>query len=80
MSARPQFDGENLTVPTRFFGKPAVSLIGSVLEAKRLDLLHQLVPNASTLGVLINPKYPGAKIQSQAVQEMAAHIGVKIIG
>jgi len=56
-----------------------VSLIGSVLEPKRLGLLHQLVPNASTLGVLINPKYPGAKIQSQAVQETAAHIGVKII-
>jgi putative ABC transport system substrate-binding protein len=56
-----------------------VSLIGSVLEAKRLGLLHQLVPNASTLGVLINPKYPGAKIQSQQVQETAANIGVKII-
>jgi putative tryptophan/tyrosine transport system substrate-binding protein len=56
-----------------------VSLIGSMLEAKRLGLLHQLVPNASRLGVLINPKYPGAKIQSQGVQEAAAHIGVKII-
>ena len=56
-----------------------VSLIGSVLEAKRLGLLHQLVPNASTLGVLINPKYPGAKIQAQQVQETAANIGVKII-
>jgi len=56
-----------------------VSLIGSVLEAKRLGLLHQLVPNAPMLGVLINPKYPGAKIQSQAVQETAARIGVKII-
>jgi putative ABC transport system substrate-binding protein len=56
-----------------------VSLIGSVLEAKRLGLLHQLVPNASTLGVLINPKYPGAKIQTQEVEETAAQIGVKII-
>jgi putative tryptophan/tyrosine transport system substrate-binding protein len=51
-----------------------VSLIGCALEAKRLGLLHQLVPNASTLGVLINPKYPGAKIQSQEVQETQSDV------
>src|ERR1700683_4226906 len=29
------------------------------LAAKRLDLLHKLVPNAATIGVIIDPTSPG---------------------
>ena len=28
------------------------------LEAKRLGLLHELVPNATSIAVLVNPDYP----------------------
>jgi putative ABC transport system substrate-binding protein len=56
-----------------------VSLIGAALDAKRLELLHELVPKASTVAALINPNYPEAKSQSQVVQEAAAHLGVKPI-
>ena len=52
-----------------------ISMIGSALEAKRLELLHELVPQASTIGVLINPNYPAAKLQAQEVQEAAARLG-----
>jgi hypothetical protein len=38
-------------------------LIGSALEAKRLDLLQQLVPGAAPIGVLVDPKYPDADLQ-----------------
>jgi putative ABC transport system substrate-binding protein len=56
-----------------------INMIGAMLEAKRLELLRELVPQASIIGVLINPKYPAAKIQTQEVQEGAARLGVKIV-
>ena len=40
-----------------------VGLLGSALETKRLELLHQLVPGAASIGVLVNPKYPDADLQ-----------------
>jgi putative ABC transport system substrate-binding protein len=51
-----------------------VSLIGSALEAKRLELLQQLVPKVSLIGVLVNPKYPDADVQVREVQEAAGVI------
>jgi len=56
-----------------------VSLIGSALEAKRLELLHELLPGASSIAVLIDPNYPAAKIQMHELQEAAARLGVKVI-
>ena len=56
-----------------------ISMIGATLEAKRLELLHEVVPKASTIGVLINPKYPAAKIQAQEVQEATARLGVQLV-
>jgi putative ABC transport system substrate-binding protein len=51
-----------------------VSLLGSALEAKRLGLLHELVPGAASIGVLINPKYPDSNLQLREVQEAASSI------
>ena len=56
-----------------------ISMIGATLEAKRLELLHELMPHVSTMGVLINPKYPAAKIQAQEVQEATARLGVQLV-
>jgi putative tryptophan/tyrosine transport system substrate-binding protein len=42
------------------------------LEGKRLGLLHELLPNASTIAVLVNPMTPGADSQL-AEAETAAH-------
>jgi putative ABC transport system substrate-binding protein len=55
------------------------SLLGSALEAKRLELLHQLMPKTPVVAVLLNPKYPAFKTQVQEVQEAAAQLGVKLI-
>ena len=55
-----------------------VSLIGSALEAKRLELLHQLVPRAGSIGVLVNPKYPEADQQLRELQEAAGVIKLQI--
>jgi putative ABC transport system substrate-binding protein len=56
-----------------------ISMIGSTLEAKRLELLHEAVPHASIIGALINPNYPAAKAQSQEVQEAAVRLGVQLV-
>jgi putative tryptophan/tyrosine transport system substrate-binding protein len=56
-----------------------VSMVSSTIEAKRLEILHELAPKVSTIAVIINPNYPGAKTQSQEVQDAAAHLGVKLV-
>ena len=47
------------------------------LEAKRLGLLHELVPQAATIGVLVNPNYPPAASQLKGVEEAARTIGLE---
>jgi putative ABC transport system substrate-binding protein len=48
-----------------------VSLIGSTLEPKRLEILHQLVPGKAPIGVLINPTYPDAGLQRRESETAA---------
>jgi putative tryptophan/tyrosine transport system substrate-binding protein len=47
------------------------------LEPKRLGLLHELVPKAATIGVLLNPNYPPAASQLRGVEEAARTIGLQ---
>src|SRR5215207_6919471 len=56
-----------------------VSLLASTLDAKKLELLRALAPQASTIRVLINPNYPAAKSQSDEMQEAAGRLGVRPI-
>jgi putative tryptophan/tyrosine transport system substrate-binding protein len=51
-----------------------VSLIGSALEAKRLELLSQFVPEAASIGVLVNPMYPDSDLQLRELQGAASVI------
>lgn len=46
------------------------------LEPKRLGLLHELVPDAATIGVLVNPNYPPAGSQLKGVEAAARIIGM----
>jgi putative tryptophan/tyrosine transport system substrate-binding protein len=48
------------------------------LEAKRLGLLHELVPTASTVAALLNPKSPQFATQSRDLQAAARAIGLQI--
>jgi putative ABC transport system substrate-binding protein len=50
-----------------------VSLVTNALGAKRLGLLHDLVPNAAVIGLLANPDNPNAGPVRKDVQE-AAHV------
>ena len=46
-----------------------VRLLTNPAEPKRLGLLHELVPQATTIGVLLNPAYSGSASQLSDVQE-----------
>jgi putative ABC transport system substrate-binding protein len=48
------------------------------LEAKRLALLHQLVPSVAVIGVLLNPNGPNAGPQSQDVLTAARTLGLDV--
>jgi putative ABC transport system substrate-binding protein len=49
------------------------------LEAKRLGLLHEMVPNSSTIAVLINPNYSPAENQLRDAQEAGGRLGVELV-
>jgi putative tryptophan/tyrosine transport system substrate-binding protein len=49
------------------------------LEAKRLGLLHEMVPKAMTIAVLVNPNYSDAENQLRDVQEAAVPLGVQLV-
>jgi putative ABC transport system substrate-binding protein len=49
------------------------------LESKRLGLLHEMVPKADIVGVLVNPNYTAAESQLRDVQDSAAHLGLKLV-
>jgi putative tryptophan/tyrosine transport system substrate-binding protein len=56
----------------------AICLGGAVLEAKRLELLHQLVPKATTIAYLMNPSSPNAEHQMPEVQTAAQSLGLQL--
>ena len=56
-----------------------VSLLTSSLEAKRVGLLGELVPNAAVIAALINPNYAQAQAQEAEVQEAARRIGRRMV-
>ena len=55
-----------------------MTLIASSLEPKRLDLLRELVPNNTTIAVLVNPDYPDTDVQLGGVEAAARDIGQQI--
>src|SRR5262249_57176706 len=54
-----------------------INILTSALEAKRLGLLRELVPQAAALGVLLNPHWPAAAGQLSDVEEAARAIGIQ---
>jgi putative ABC transport system substrate-binding protein len=56
-----------------------VVFITGVLGAKRLDLLRQLVPKATTIAMLVNPTAPDTEAERSDVQAAAQAIGQQLI-
>src|SRR5690349_15889745 len=54
------------------------TLLTADLEPKRLGMLHDLVPNAANVGVLLNPKFPPAAGQLTTLEKAAQTIAQRI--
>src|SRR5262249_32439781 len=52
-----------------------VASLGTETNRKRLQLLHELLPNGGTIAVLVNPTFPGSDIQARELQEAARTLG-----
>jgi putative ABC transport system substrate-binding protein len=55
-----------------------VSALVATLEPKRLGFLHEVVPNARTIGVLLNPAFPPALRQLKDIEGAARVLGLQI--
>jgi putative ABC transport system substrate-binding protein len=56
-----------------------VSLFTSTLAAKRLELLHEVVPAARVIALLVNPASPNSEPDTRAVQAAAPAMGLQIV-
>jgi putative ABC transport system substrate-binding protein len=61
--------GGNITGMTVFSGD---------LEAKRLELLNEIVPRGATVGYLFDPTFEAADVQRRAVETVGAMMGRKV--
>jgi putative tryptophan/tyrosine transport system substrate-binding protein len=48
------------------------------MAPKRLDILRQLIPNASTVAILVNPKYQTTAAEVRKVEDAARALGIKM--
>lgn len=55
-----------------------MSVFNSALGAKRLGLLHELVPSANKIAYLTNPANPSVQLEVNAVQEAAKTFGIDL--
>ena len=54
-----------------------MSILNVELGPKRLELLHELVPSASIVALLINPTHPAAETASKDLQAAARTLGLE---
>jgi putative tryptophan/tyrosine transport system substrate-binding protein len=66
----------NYTRPTG--NATGMNILTSTLESKRLGLLHELVPQAATIGFLTNPRFASAVEEVHDVQEAARALALEL--
>jgi putative ABC transport system substrate-binding protein len=56
-----------------------MTMFGSELTSKRLELLHEMLPKATLIAFLVNPSNPNAESDIANVQRAAQALGVRIL-
>ena len=55
-----------------------ISILTRTIEAKRIGLLREIMPRASTIGGLVNPTLPGVEQQLVDIEEAIRDTGVRL--
>jgi putative tryptophan/tyrosine transport system substrate-binding protein len=55
-----------------------VALFAVAVEAKKLEILHELVPKTTQIGVLVNPRNPNAQTITTELQTASGALGLQI--
>jgi ABC-type uncharacterized transport system substrate-binding protein len=66
---QPARAGGNLT---------GVASLDTELGRKRLQILHELLPNAGTIAALVNPTFPSSDVQTTDLQAAASALGLRL--
>ena len=56
-----------------------ITIFGPAAVTKRVQLMHQLVPQATTIAYLMNPNHPSGEIEMQAAQTAARSFGKEML-
>jgi ABC-type uncharacterized transport system substrate-binding protein len=54
------------------------NILAAEMDGKRLGLLHELIPNAARVGLLLNPNFPAYPTQLNELQRAATIIGLQV--
>jgi putative tryptophan/tyrosine transport system substrate-binding protein len=54
------------------------NILTAAMEAKRLGLLHEIVPQAAVVGLIVNPNYAQATAQVRQIENAAHAIGLQV--
>jgi putative ABC transport system substrate-binding protein len=55
-----------------------VTTLGAEVGSKRIELVHELIPSAAIVGLLLNPTFPDAEAQMTNMQAAARTLGLKV--
>jgi putative tryptophan/tyrosine transport system substrate-binding protein len=66
------------------FNRPGGNATGvyfliAALEAKRAELLHEIVPKTTTIALLLDPNFPSAAEQSREMQRALRSFGLNLL-
>jgi putative tryptophan/tyrosine transport system substrate-binding protein len=67
---------DSLARPSR--NLTGISFMQVELNEKRLDLLHQIAPEAKTIILMGDPVHPGADLEVQASEKIASQLGIVV--
>ena len=56
-----------------------ITIFGPAAVTKRVQLMHQLIPQATTIAYLMNPNHPSGEIEMRAAQTAAGSLGKEIL-